>query len=534
LHQLTYTNDDKLGPLMTDGNRIYFKSQDRTVQMSVKGGASSPLEAPIGVRDIVDVSADGSEFLLRGSDLHDETSRGTLWRMPILGGPPKRLGNLTGRGAAYSPDGKSIAIAELNSLYVADLNGEHSKEIWSPGRTVDGWPHYSPDGSAISVTSDAAAGNQHYLIWQIKPDGGNPHPVISDWPENVSLWDGVWTPNGKHFVFRSDRGGHDAIYELLQPRWFEFWKKPRAVKLTAEQPEIGEMTPARDSTGLFFIGRVSQGAMYYYDEKEKHFFPFLDGLAASVFVISPDRQWMVYSDYPRGFLWRCRLDGSQKLQLTDSPAHMPAWSPDSQYIAYSDWQELYRVGVSGSAPEKLTSEGAGEVLPSWSPDGKSIYFNDYPDPGVPLRIRVLDLQTRKVSTMPGSEGYYAPSWSPDGQYLAGIRNSETLAIYSPKTGKWTPLKTFKRDWDFFTWAPDSKSICVARRPQSVAEDEIPGIYRVTIPDARWDLVTKYSGIKPPNGGSTANFVAFTPDGHIATMNDTSFSQIYEITWPATN
>ena len=37
---------------------------------------------------------------------------------------------------------------------------------------------------------------------------------------------GQWTPDGRHFLFSSNREGHKNVYELVAPRWFEFWKKP--------------------------------------------------------------------------------------------------------------------------------------------------------------------------------------------------------------------------------------------------------------------------------------------------------------------
>ena len=83
--------------------------------------------------------------------------------------------------------------------------------------------------------------------------------------------------------------------------------------------------------------------MQVYDPRSKRFVPFLDGLAAADFVISPDRQWMAYRDYPQRHLWRSKLDGSEKLQLTDSLAWMPRWSPDSKWIVFSDYKEIYRV-----------------------------------------------------------------------------------------------------------------------------------------------------------------------------------------------
>ena len=55
------------------------------------------------------------------------------------------------------------------------------------------------------------------------------------------------------------------------------------------------MTSTKDSANLLVIGRIAQGSMQAYDSKGQRFIPFLDGLAASSFVISPDRQWMVYA-----------------------------------------------------------------------------------------------------------------------------------------------------------------------------------------------------------------------------------------------
>jgi len=246
-------------------------------------------------------------------------------------------------------------------------------------------------------------------------------------------------------------------------------------------------------------------------------------------VVSPDGKWLAYTDYPRGYLWRCKVEGGEKLQLTDSLAQMPTWSPDSKWIAYSDWRELHRVSVDGGAPEKLTSEGFTEVLPSWSPDGKSIYFNDYPIQGH-LRIRVLDLDTRKVTTMPGSDGYYAPSWSPDGQYLAAIQNPpKSAALYSVNTKQWKQLKVFEHDWGFFVWARDSKSIFYIRGPSEVGVGEQTGIGRLTVPDGKWELYAKFTGMNPDLQGAQ-DFLSVTPEGDVAAMSDTSVTQIYQMQW----
>ena len=532
MEQLTFSTETKSPAILTDGSRIYFVSGRRPVEMSVKGGETAPVRAAIGSMSILDISPDGSEFLLLQSDLNDETQRGTIWTMPVLGGAAKRLGNVTGRGASYSPDGKLIAFNERESVYVCDADGQNVKEVWNTHHMVPGNPAFSPDSRKIRVTvSKSSLEDDLTRIWELNADGGKPHllPLPQNWPEGAAIFSGIWTPGGKHFVFGSFKDGSNNLYEYLEPRWFEFWSKPQAIRLTPAQPEVTGIAPSRDGNGMFVVGRLAQGSMHYYDQKEKRFLPYLEGLPAAQLVVSPDRKWMVYTDYPRGYLWRCKIDGSERLQLTSALAQMPTWSPDSKWIAYSDWHEIYRVTVDGGAPEKLTSEGFTEVLPSWSPDGKSIYFNDYPISGH-LRIRFLDLETRKVSTMPGTDGYYAPLWSPDGQYLAGIQNPpKSLAIYSVKAKQWKQLKIFEHDWGFFVWAPDSKSLHLMRGPNEAATGEPTGIYRLTVPEGKWELFTKFTGMNASIQGAQ-DFVSITPEGNVAAMSDTSATQIYQMKW----
>jgi serine/threonine protein kinase len=532
MEQLTFSSETKSSSIFTDGSRIYFVTGNKPVEMSVKGGDTASLRAAIGTMSVLDISPDGSGFLLQQSDLNDETQRGTIWTMPVLGGAAKRLGNITARGASYSPDGKLIAFNEKESVYVCDADGQNVKEIWNTHHMVPGNPVFSPDSKKIRVTvSRSNLEDDVTRIWELNVDGSNPHllPLPQHWPKDAGAYSGIWTPGGKHFVFSSYKDGSNNLYEYLEPRWYEFWTKPYAVRLTPGQPEVTAMAPSRDGNGMFVVGGFAQGSMHFYDEKEKRFLPYLGGLPATQLAVSPDRKWMVYTDYPRGYLWRSKIDGSEKLQLTNTSAQMVTWSPDSKWIAYTDWHELYRVSVDSGAPEKLTSEGFTEVLPNWSPDGKSIYFNDYPISGH-LRIRILDLDTRKVSTMPGSDGYYAPLWSPDGQYLAAIQNPpKSLAIYSVKTKQWNQLKVFEHEWGFFVWAPDSKSLYLMRGPEEVGTGEQMGIYRLTVPDGKWELFTKFTGLNALMNG-TLDFVSITPEGHIATMSDTSVTQIYQMKW----
>jgi serine/threonine protein kinase len=527
--QITFSSELKDGPLVTDGTRLYFQSQGQPLEMSVRGGPTAPLRASASGMQMLDISPDASEMLALKPDLNDENGRGLIWTVPVLGGYPRKLGNQIAQDARWSPDGRSIVYASMNSLYVSDSEGANLKKIWDAPAYAEA-PYFSPDSHRIRVTVHGVNEVSLPKIWELNADGGSPHPLAVDWPEDGDQTHGQWTRNGEHFIFMSRRGGANNIYELIQPFWFEFWKKATAVRLTAGQIDVLAATPSRASDGLFSIGRIAQGAMQVYDPKLKRFVPFLGGLAAADFRISPDKQWMTYRDYPQRHLWRSRLDGSEKLQLTDSAVFMPQWSPDSKWVVFSDNKEIYRVSADGGTPEKLTSEGKTELAPVWWPDGKSIAFNDYPNPGHIPGIKVVDLATRKISIMPGSEGFYAPSWSPDGKYMVAIaENPSRLVLYSAESGTWKDLKKFGAPWGYWVWANDGKSVYFAVR--STGADGEPGMYQLTIGDGKWDQVATFDGLTV-NLDGWEGFPSITLDGRLAMMRDTSVVQIYWAKWAA--
>jgi eukaryotic-like serine/threonine-protein kinase len=528
MRQITFTGDKKDGGIVTDGARLYFQSDGRPVEMSVTGGTMQPLQASVSGMKIWDISPDASQLLMFNADVDDESARGTIWSIPVLGGSPRRLGNQMARGASWSPDGRLLVYVDLNSVFVSDANGANSREIWNANRMVDFSPRFSPDSKRILVSVYGNSGNP-LRIFEMNTDGSNVHPLSLDWPSNADQKDGEWTPDGRHFLFTSNRGGFNSTYELISPPWFAFWKKASAVRLTPEQMDVIAMTPTRDSTGLLVIGRVAQGSMQVYDSKEQRFIPYLNGLAASCFVISPDRQWTVYVDYPRRFLWRSRLDGSEKLQLTAIPTFMPEWSPDSKWVVFSNFSEIFRVSIEGGVPEQLTSEGRLEIAPTWSPDGASIEFNDWPFPGHFPGIKALDLASKKVSVWPGTQGIYVPSWSPDGKFMVAIANPpKRMVVYSLETKTWKVLKQFGADWGFWRWSGDSKSILMAKVAAEPGEQ--PGVYRLSIADGKWSLIAPFNGLSFVASNGFDQLLSITPDGQVAMMSDTSIVQIYSLRW----
>jgi serine/threonine protein kinase/Tol biopolymer transport system component len=521
--QITSSSEPKEGSLFTDGSRLYFSSRGIPSEMAVGGGPIVPMRILEPGMLLRDISADASNALGLKFDGEDTMGRGTLWTTATLGGTPRKLSDHLAFAARWSPDGRFVVFSDEQTLYRIGADGANLTRIWeAPSEVRD--LAFSPDGRQLSVTVGSPPDTSR--LWRLSADGQNAHPLPFSWPADADQYYGQWTPDGRHFLFTSSREGRNNLYEVVAPPWFEFWKKPYPVLITGNQIPIMASVPSRDSRGLFVLGRMDEAAMRAYDPRLKKLAPFLDDLSILQFVISPDRQWMAYTEYPGRTLWKSRLDGSQKLRLTNSYAVMEQWSPDGKWLAYSNWKNLFLVSSDGGAPQKLTPDGDTPIAPTWSADGKTIAFSYFPVPDKVPKIQVLDLATRQISAMPLGQGYYYPSWSPDGRYLLAMEeNPGRMALYSTATKTWKDLRAFPDGWGFWSWATDSNSIYLALLLGKAGD----GVYRMTIPQGRWENLSGVEGINP--GNSTEGFVSLTPEGQPAIMSRTGAAQIYLLHWP---
>ncbi|MGC2719429.1 MAG: protein kinase [Candidatus Acidiferrales bacterium] len=534
VEQLTFSSDLKAPPIFTDGTRLYFNEADKPVEMSVTGGAAAPSRASLGDMRFVDISPDGSQWLALKLDVNDESHRGTLWTMPVLGGAPRRLTNDLSIGGSFSPDGTSIAYAGLLSVGVMGADGANPREIWKSSIAFDDAPRFSPDSKILRATLDnnGQTKNVDFAIWEVGVDGKNPHPLDFGLKPGSSAYHGMWTPDGKHFVFLGGENFTTVVFEGVDPRPWEFWKKRSAKRISPQKIDVMDMVPSRDNSKLYAVGRLPQATIMAFDPREKRWSPYLGGLSASEVAVSPDKKWIAYVSFPQATLWRERRDGSDRLQLANQFASMPAWSPDSTQIAFSDFQEIYKVSNDGGPVEKLTSEGHQEVGPAFSPDGKLIYFADYPAPNPENNrgLKILDLATRKITLMPDTATYHVCSWSPDGKWMVAVATPpKRFVLYSAETGKWTDLLTMKSDWGFWVWAPDSKAIYVGKSAPEPGQKA--GVYKLTVPDGKSSVVAPFDGLNIWNGFPPP-MLGLAPDGQFLYMNDASAVQIYSMKWPA--
>jgi len=446
--------------LVTDGNRLYFTEmttiREGIAQVSVSGGETAPIALAIDGPVVADVSSEKSELLVT----QGTPDNAFYWSAPMPAGSPRRLGEVYAHYGVWAPDGK-LLFAKGNDVFIADHDGSNPhKLLTAPDRPS--WLSFSPDGSRIRFAVSNQIKNVSSLF-EMRADGTGMHPLLPGWNTPPAECCGRWTPDGRYYVFESVRDGASNIW--IMPDRSDWWRKgsPQPVQLTTGPLQFGHPLPSKDGKKLFVIGIQPRAELVRYDARSGELVPYLGGISAGDVDFSRDGQWVAYVSYPEGTLWRSKLDGSARLQLTYPPMEtaLAHWSPDGRQIAFSGtapgkpWK-VFLISADGGTPQPLTSDEAMETDPTWSSDGNLLAFghHDVMDPEKTYLER-FDLKTRQISQLPGSQRIFAPRWSPDGRLIVAISaDNQKLMLYDLNTEKWQQLDTDLR-FGYLAWSRDS-------------------------------------------------------------------------------
>lgn len=321
-----------------------------------------------------------------------------IYETTVPGGPERKIAGyrpgsilLDGRRLDWSPDGKSLAVAEMDGsskqheiFLVSAATGEERQLTTNGADDLgDVEPQFSPDGSQIAFIRES-----HYLVrelYVIPANGGEAKRLTF---ENKIVFGIAWTPDGREIVFSSNGG-----YTLRRIPATGGQSLPLAGTSgfsVAWGNRIEQLSIARQGNRMAYAQRFQDVNSYRIE---------LSNAPAAIkppepvnatsqleaqFNYSHDGKRLVFASDRSGNveIFVCASDGSNTYQLThlgDPETGSPQWSPDGQFIAFDSRHngnsDIFIVRATGGEPRRLTTDKAEDVTPFWSPDGKWVYFS---------------------------------------------------------------------------------------------------------------------------------------------------------------
>jgi Tol biopolymer transport system component len=530
---LQITNDGvSKANLVSDDADLYVTESPASghvvAKLSLRDAQRAVISADFPDVQALDVSADHTKLLV--SRNQGGAGENEFWALPINKGTPQRLGDLTGRYATWSRDNKHLVFVKGSTIFLANADGSAAHELYSASGSVFS-PRFSPDGKRIRFSVGSTIQNTT-SIWEVGINGSNAHALLDGWQRASAACCGNWTANGAYYIFQVTQTSPSNLTTLWAISDSNSAGKATPFQLTNGPISFGNALPSHDNKRVWALGVQPTGEVVKYDAGEKKFVSLLSGVSATDLDYSPDGKWVTYVSVPDGALWRCKADGTEKLQLTAPPerAALPHWSPTGDRIAYVSLQpdkpsQIVLVSPSGGDAQAILPESRGQIDVNWSSDGTRILFGSYLHDPQGLNIAVVDLKSHKVEIVPGSEQLFSPRWSPNGRYVAALSPDFTkVMLFDYKTRKWSLwLSEPAGAVSYPAWSADSKYIYF---DDLVSDEE--SIRRIKVGESRPERVFKLEGIEryPGPFGLWSGRMA---DGSYMFVRDRSTQEVYQLT-----
>ncbi len=413
-------------------------------------------------------SPDGEQILFRS-----DREGGGIFLMGATGENVRRVA-AHGHNPAWSPDGREIAFSDgsfarpsergnyPSPLLVMRLDTGETRQATAADASQPAW---SPHGVRIAYWGIHRGGQRD--IWTVGARGGEPVGVTND---PALDWNPVWSPDGRHLYFASNRGGSMNLWRVpIDEATGRLLGPPEPV--TTPATYSGYLSFSRDGRSLAYAQVVDQINL-----QQARFDPTagrLDGEPAWVTQgsriatdpqLSPDGEWLIFgaTGDKQEDLFIVRRDGSGMRQLT-SDKHKdraPNWSPDGRQILFfsdrSGRYEYWTIRPDGSGLAQLSfTTGPGAQAPLWSPDGSRLLCNLQGGPPVIVDPAIPWAQQTPLALpadgLPARVMFW--SWSADGRRLVGRGNG--IYSYSFDTRRYELLAPAG---ELPHWLPDSRRL----------------------------------------------------------------------------
>ena len=390
---------------------------------------------------------------------------GTLWTLPAGGGQARPITDIfmDARQPSWSPDGRRIAFQAYRTstwqIWTVNADGTELRPVTS-SPFDDREPVWSPDGTKIAFSSDRSG---NYDIWTLTLANGSLKQVTSA-PSNE--FDPSWR-SATELAFVSDRRDKPGVYAegdrllaaaegaLAAPAFGSNGEVAfNSVVGTHSRLNVNGRNLAADDEDVFpfrpqFVGGE---ILYTADGKIKH--RPAGGGPAKTIEFTADVSFTRPPFAPRGR--RFGVAGPQPVRGIVNPAI----SPDGTRVVFAAVGDLWVANVNGGQPQRITNDPALDTGAMWSPDGKSIVYSSDRVGGMNLWIHDVASSTDRQLTKLKVAAMQA-SWSPDGTRIAFVDADGQVRAVEVASGAVTKLHDRLNEPGRPSWAPDGSAVVVS-------------------------------------------------------------------------
>ncbi|MGH9384247.1 MAG: amidohydrolase family protein [Vicinamibacterales bacterium] len=394
---------------------------------------------------------------------------GSLWTLPAEGGKARRITDeyMDARQPVWAPDNQRIAFQGYRDgvwhIWVVNADGSALTVVTS-GPFDDREPSWSRDGSRIAFSSDRSG---NYDIWELHVGTGAVRQITRNAANDFGP---AWSPTRSTIAFVSDREDRSGVWSVDPSTGTEtvvaaVRGSVNAPSWTPDGSKVIYNLIAAGQSHLMLDGRAITG--------QEDVFPFRAQWASPTDVIYTadgtikKRSILTGQVEPvefRAEVSFARTPYQRRSRDFDSRAARPVrgimaptLSPDGTRVAFVAVGDLWVMPLGGEA-RRLTNDRFVEMDPTWSPDGRALAFSSDRAGSMDLWVRDMESATdRKVA----SDATKA-SWAPRGTEIAYVTHDGAIGV----TGRNAPVHGAFRDPGRPTWAPEGWLAVSVLKPYS--------------------------------------------------------------------
>jgi Tol biopolymer transport system component len=415
-----------------------------------------------------------------------------LWRVPFIGGAPRKLIDHVMSPIGWSPDGKRIAFirntfdGRETKLVVADEEGLHDRVLAvrrRPKSFIDFWnarnnrPAWSPDGHSIALAGDDSSSGVNANAFMVIVDTSTGQMRSISTPE-LGDFRGVLWLDGQTFVTAAEREDPETGGSGFGQLWKVSAVDGRATRVTNDLSDYLDITSTStaetiaavrsDTRGVIWVsadngnsgqdvvplgiehgGRAvgwagsrvlyaslstGQPALMSIETSQDGSSPREVRRGASQPTATGDGRSILFTSVAG--LFKSDAEGRNVTKLTPESVGWPAVTPDDRWVVFvsqrSGVQSPWAMPIDGGDAVELTHTHA--VRPAVSPDMTRLLFRTADEADSAIAVvcgfpKCANLKQIRIPSLRGLEGATAARWKPDGRGIVWANQSVPMNLW---------------------------------------------------------------------------------------------------------